>query len=339
MFAANANLRPARRTPNGVVLTLLLVVWWGACREVAGRAATGLLGTFAGGAMVPLLAAAFLLFLTLLGVLAVEILRGTRSSMRSLLGLPKRATANREWLIGAAVGWGVVVVAVLPLVFRRALFIQTWFSPRSLLEASLSLITLAIGTLTTETVFRGYGFQRLEASLGSNRATLLLSLAYAVIVSLSLASMTAFLVSFSLALLLTTAWRRTHAIWLAWGLHFAWAAILGVLFGLPLFDGTELSNVIQAQVQGPRRLTGAGLGPIAAPWTVFVLLGAIALLVWVTREFAWAYTHPPIIAAGYPMDVAPPTAHAAMEHSAPPPPLVQILPTTPQDVSKADFLK
>ena len=149
----------------------------------------------------------------------------------------------------------------------------------------------------------------------------------------------AFLVSFLLAVLLTSAWRRTHALWLPWGLHLAWSARLGMLFGLPLFGGTELSTLIQAQVQGPRRLTGSGFGPIAAPWTAIVLLGAIVVLVRVTRDFAWHYTHPAIVAAGYPMDVAPPPPHVAMEQAAAPPPLVQILPTTPQDGSKSGSLK
>ncbi len=334
MFASNSNVKRTRRAPNGVALTILLLLWWAACREVAERAATGLLGSVAGGVFVPLLAACFLLFLVLLGFLALDIVGGRRRSLADLLDLPQRSTARDEWLTGAAVGWGIVVVAVLPLVLRRVLFVQTWFAGRAFVEALLALATLAIVTLATEAVFRGYGFRQLEASLGVNRAMWLMSGVYAVIVSFSLGSLTAFLVSFLLALLLTTGWRRTHALWVPWGLHFAWTAILGVLFGLPLFGGTELSSVIQAQVQGPRRFSGSGFGPIAAPWTVFVLLGAILVLFFVTRGFAWAYTHPPIIAAGYPMDVAPPPAHAAMEQAAPPPPLVQILPSTPQDGSK-----
>ncbi len=339
MFASNSSpnpgTRPPRRAPSGVALTCLAILWWGACREVADRASTGLLSSLSAGAFVPLLAAIFLLFLTILGFLALDILRGYRAlSLRSLLSLPERATAVREWSVGAAVGWGAVIVAVLPLVLRRALYLQTWFAPRGVLAAVLSLATIAISTVTTEAIFRGYGFQRLETSMGPNRAMLLLSALYAIIVSFSLGSMTALFVSFALALLLTTAWRRTHALWLPWGLHFAWNAALGVLFGLPLFGGTELSNVIQGQAQGPRGLTGAGLGPIAAPWTFVVLLAAMLVLFRVTRDFAWTYTHAPIVAGGYPMDVAPPPAHTALEQSAPPPPLVQILPSSPQNGSR-----
>ena len=335
MFAATRALRPQRRAPSGVALTCLLLLWWAACREVADRAATGLLHATAGGAFVPLLAAAFLLFLTILGFLALDILRGSRApSLRSLLSLPARTTAGREWLIGGAVGWGAVIVAVLPLVLRRSLYVQTWFAPRGLLAAALSIVTVGVSTLTTEAIFRGYGYERLRTSMGPTRATVLLSALYALIVSFSLSSMTALFVSFVFALLLATAWRRTHALWVPWGLHFAWNVALGVLFGLPLFGGAQLSSVIQGQAQGRRVLTGAGLGPIAAPWTVVVLVVGILVLFRLTHDFAWAYTHAPIVAGGYPMDVTPPRAHVAMEQSSPPPPLVQILPNTPQTGSR-----
>ena len=332
MSSANIHLRPQRRAIRGFVLTALLVIWWGACRQVAGQAATGLLGLVEGGAFVPLLAAVFLLFLMLLGFMGLDLLQGRRETLRELFDLPKRPTSRREWLIGAALGWGAVIVALLPLALRRGLHIQTWFAPRGFLAAAISLLTLATATLATETVFRGYGFRQLQDSMGKNRAAILLSAVYALIVSLTM-GLTAVVISFLFAMLLATAWRRTHALWVTWGLHFAWGAALGVLFGLPLFEGSEFSNVIQAQVEGPRGLSGSGFGPIAAPWTAFVLLSAILVLVWVTGDFAWSYTHPPIVAAGYPMDVAPPPAHVAMERAAPPP-LVQILPTTPEDGSR-----
>ena len=342
MFASNPNpsklYRRPRRSPGGVTLTLLTLLWWWACREVSERAATGLLGWLAGGVFVPLLAAAFLLFLVILGLLALDMLQGERTSLSRLIGLPKRATLGREWLLGAAVGWGAVVVAVLPLALRRALYVQTWFAPSAMLAAVIALATLGLATLTLEAVFRGYALRRLETSLGPNRAMIVLAGIYAAIVSFSLQSLSALLVAFLLAILLTMAWRRTFGLWLGWGLHFAWNAALAVLFGLPLFSGTELSSIFQAQAQGPRQLTGGGLGPVAAPWTAVVLTGALVVLFLVTREYAWAYTHPPIVAAGYAMDVAPPKAHTAMEQSAPPPPLVQILPTTPQGQSRTDPL-
>jgi hypothetical protein len=58
----------------------------------------------------------------------------------------------------------------------------------------------------------------------------------------------------------------------------------------------------------------------------------------VTGDYAWSYTHPPIIPAGYDVTIAPPAAHVAMEQAVAAQPinpasLVQILPTTPQTPS------
>jgi hypothetical protein len=56
----------------------------------------------------------------------------------------------------------------------------------------------------------------------------------------------------------------------------------------------------------------------------------------VTKDWAWAYTLPEIVAGGYAVEVAPPPAHTAMEKAAAPPPLVQILPVTSQSFSVRD---
>jgi hypothetical protein len=64
---------------------------------------------------------------------------------------------------------------------------------------------------------------------------------------------------------------------------------------------------------------------------VALAIGLI-VLVRVTRDYAWNYTHPPIVPGGYPMEAKPPAEHVAMEQAAQsrPPALVQILPATPQ---------
>jgi hypothetical protein len=64
-----------------------------------------------------------------------------------------------------------------------------------------------------------------------------------------------------------------------------------------------------------------------------LLLAAIPILVRATSDYAWEYTHPPLIPGGYDVSIAPPAAHVAMEQageSAQPASLVQILPSTPQ---------
>jgi hypothetical protein len=138
-------------------------------------------------------------------------------------------------------------------------------------------------------------------------------------------------------LLFCLCWQRTHGLWLLWGLHFAWAASTGVLFGLPLGGDVSFSSVIDTRAIGPLWLTGGSYGPAAAALSILVVLAAIPVLVRLTADYAWNYTHPPIIPGGYDVTIAPPAAHVAMEQSAlaaepvNPASLVQILPATPRD--------
>ena len=69
------------------------------------------------------------------------------------------------------------------------------------------------------------------------------------------------------------------------------------------------------------------LRPRSRPLHRRVLLIAIIVLQRITRDYAWNYTYTAPTPSGYPMDVPPPAAHAAME--AAPAPLIQILGNTP----------
>jgi hypothetical protein len=124
--------------------------------------------------------------------------------------------------------------------------------------------------------------------------------------------------------------------------HFAWAASTGVLFGLPLGGDVSFSSIIDTRAVGPVWLTGGYFGPAAAALSILFVLAAIPILVRVTEDYAWNYTHPPIIPGGYDVTIAPPAAHVAMEQSAldagpvNPASLVQILPATPQSTAAGE---
>jgi hypothetical protein len=115
-------------------------------------------------------------------------------------------------------------------------------------------------------------------------------------------------------------------------MRFAWIASMGILFGLPVAGSVDYSTLIQTTVAGRTGLTGGDYGPEGALLTAVALLIGLVVLVRSTRDYAWNYTHAPIVPGGYPMDIAPPAAHTAMEEAqqARAPELVQILPTTPQ---------
>ncbi|MGD0444426.1 MAG: CPBP family intramembrane glutamic endopeptidase [Edaphobacter sp.] len=341
MHALNPTIH--RRSERTLQLALFVtsVAWFLAADAVAAHAARGLSERFALDAGRPLLTSLFLLFLLAVGFSLLQTIANRRSSLREVLGLPKRPTSGREWMLGAALGWGLVVLAVLPMAVAGTFNIQLWTQPRAFTLLLLNLATLAVAALVEEVAFRGYAFRRLIESIGPVAATLVMSSLFGLGHVLNPgASWTSTLVTMLAGLLLSVAWLRTHGLWLGWGFHFAWNASMGALFGLPVSGITDFASVVQTRTFGRLWLTGGDYGPEAAGFTVIVLLAGIAILVRITRDYAWHYTYAPIVPAGYPMEAPPPAAHAAMEQQARPAPaaasLVQILPVTPQARSVSD---
>ena len=172
----------------------------------------------------------------------------------------------------------------------------------------------ALAALASEVAFRGFLFQRLIDATGPATATILLSLIYALIGSLGPnGTGLSFVVTFVAGVLFSMAYLRTHALWLGWGMHFAWAAATAVVFGLPIAGEASYSSIVQTDTSGPVALTGGVYGPDGALFTLIVLVVAMAVVYRATRNYAWSYTHPELVPGGYPMDVPPPPAHAAME--------------------------
>jgi membrane protease YdiL (CAAX protease family) len=287
----------------------------------------------------PLLAALFLLFLLAVGYSLLDIISRKPASARQALNLPNRPTALREWLIGAAIGWGIVVITVLPMMLAGDLHVTFWLNGQSIRFFIISIATIAVATLADEAIFRGYPFHRLISATSPVTATIVMSLFYALRQGLHYgAAGTAVLLSILTAILFSISWFRTHGLWMAWGMRFAWTASMGVLFGLPVSGTLDSSTIIQTTAFGSSWLTGGDYGPEASIVLLLALIAGLIVLVLVTRDYAWNYTHPPIVPGGYPMDVAPPPAHAAMEQStqAREPALIQILPASPQGRSVGD---
>ena len=312
------------------------ILWVFAADALAASAARGLWVRFNLPAEATLLKSILFLFLLVLGFAILQAISGQPRPLREIIGLPKRPTAREEWTLGAALGWGTMVLAVLPMAIFGSLHVHFFTDSRSILLVITNLLALLVAALAEEVAFRGFAFRRLIKATGPITATILMAILFGLVhIANPNATGIGLLIAMLAGVVLSIAWLRTHGLWLSWGLHFAWNASMGILFGLPVSGINEFSTVVQTDAYGRRWLTGGDYGPEAAFFTIFASLACIVVLVFLTRDYAWNYTHPPIVAGGYPLDVPPPAAHAAMEQEAQarPASLVQILPTTPATMS------
>lgn len=307
------------------------VLWLLAARAISVRAADGIAGRLSWGSVEALLSEAFFLFLLLLGFTVLNWIGTRQGSVREANALPKRATAAREWSTGAVIGWAAVLLAVLPMMLAGALHPVFSLAAASWGALLLSVVALGLAALALEVAFRGFIFRRLIEAIGPTAATLLLSGIYALLGSMQPnATGLSFVIAVLAGVLFSLAYLRTHALWLGWGLHFAWAAATAILFGLPVGGDAMFSSVVQTDASGPTWLTGGAYGPEGALFTALVMVVAMVALYSATRDYAWNYTQPVIVPGGYPMDVPPPSAHTAMEEAAAAktPTLVQIAPAS-----------
>ena len=320
-----------------LLLCFVALAWAGAADVLASKSAQGLSMRFHLGSFDALIAALFLLFLVVVGFHVLDWIATRGQFEQQILPLPRRVTASAEWRVGAAVGWGLSLATLLPLLLSAHLHARLNLQVRSVVPILIAFATMLVASLAEEVIFRGFPFRRLIEAVGPSWAALLLSLLFAAVLvlanppgnmGLSLLNETLF------GVLLALAWLRTHGLWIGWGLHFAYRAITAVVFGLPVAGLGVFGSLADTFATGPRWLSGGVFGLDAALFTAPVLLGGILALYRVTRQYAWEYTFPQLHPAGYEVTVAPPPPHAAMEKAAPPPPLVQILPSTPRSLDE-----
>jgi membrane protease YdiL (CAAX protease family) len=309
------------------------MTWVAAAAQIATRAARGLVVRYQLSDWYFVLDGVFLCFLLAVGFAVLQGIAARNTPLRQTIGLPRRSTATKEWTTGAAFGWAVILIPVLFMALGGTLHIRFWTQPRAFWLVPVNLLAVAFLVLASQIAFFGYAYRRLIDAIGLSWATVVVSAIFGLAGTYAQDSTwLSTTIAVMLGVLLCVCWQRTHGLWLGWGLHFAWIGSLGIVYGLPVSNIDNLSSVVETRAIGAQWLTGGDLGPEGALLTLLCLIIALVPLFKSTRDWAWEYTHAPILPGGYPMDVAPPPAHAAMEEQAAarPPALVQILPSTPQ---------
>lgn len=287
----------------------------------------------------PLVEQALFATFLILGYAAFGSLFDRQTGSIAAQGLPLRAGWTREAGVGIAVGWGAVVICVLAMVAIGGIAVVV--TPQAsawpwLIADGGYFALLALGE---EVAFRGYGFQRFSAVVGSSGAAFGFALFYAIVHALQPGSTNASIaISVVFSFLLTTAYLRTRALWVSWGLNFAWKASQGLIFGLAVSGVSSHSPIVEGNPMGPFWLTGGGFGLDASWFACLVLLAAFPLVYRVTRDLDFRYNAPVIVPGGMPVDL---DAAARRQHEtamgsaaeAPTPSLVQILPVAAPSVA------
>jgi hypothetical protein len=219
-------------------------------------------------------------------------------------GLPRRFGWSREAALGLATGWAIALVCVLPLTVMGGIAIS--FSPQTASWGWLVADTafFALAALAEEIAFRGYAFQRFAQAVGPVGAALGFAAIYAILQALLLgASHASFAVSIVLTLVLSACYVRTRALWVSWGLNFAWKASRALLIGLAVSGVTSHSPLVQGDPMGPFWLTGGAFGLDGSWLTFFVLLAALPVVFRLTRDLNYRYNAPVIVPGGIPVDL------------------------------------
>ena len=307
------------------------VLYFFLARSFAGRGAQGV----ASDAWRPLVEQAILATLLILGYAAMGLLLDRQVHPIREQGLGRRPGWLSEAGLGLAFGWGLAVVCVLAMALAGgiAIVLIPGLSAWGWLLADAAFF--AVSALVEEVAFRGYGFQRFVSAVGPAGAALGFAAYYAIVQSLTPgASHASIAVSIAFSLLLSTAYLRARALWLSWGLNFAWKASRALLFGLAISGVNVHSPVVQGDPMGSFWLTGGGYGLDGSWFAFFVLIAALPFLFKVTRDLDFRHNAPVFVPGGIPVDLdgAARSQHEAAMGPAQPAgsTLVQILSVPPQ---------
>jgi membrane protease YdiL (CAAX protease family) len=184
----------------------------------------------------------------------------------SAMGLPGSRIAWRHSLLGLLLGAAAALTTAAIIAWCADLHVQASLHlhrdlPVFIVEV---FIVLASGAMAEELIFRGYPFQRLVDAIGAAGAIVVLSVLFGTVhLRNPNASAIGFVNTIVIGAVFAIAYLRTRTLWLPFGIHWGWNAMLGAVIGLPV-SGVDMSVAVHSQALGPAWLTGGSYGPEAS---------------------------------------------------------------------------
>ena len=195
-------------------------------------------------------------------------------------GLPLLPGWGRQFAIGCGLGCVLVLVAICPVAVLGHLSFRSILNAYGMRRVLIVFLILITGSLAEELMFRGYPFQRLVEAIGPSGAIMVFAVMFGLVhLSNPGSNVWGLLNTVAIGVFLSLAFLQTRALWLPWGFHFGWNAMMGLLLGLPV-SGLRLFNVaVRATAAGPKWLTGGNYGIEASVSGAFAIVAGL-LIIW-----------------------------------------------------------
>jgi len=224
--------------------------------------------------------------LALLGgfVLLLYLLDRVRSSPLEAMGLGLKSWAVRDSIVGVVFGAGMVALAVAAIGAYGDVSFAVHIDADNFGRLALVVLVLALAAMVEELVFRGYPFQRLVESVGTLWAIVVLSALFGFAHwNNPNATIWGVLNTILVGVMFAFAYLRTRSLWLAWGMHFGWNTMLGVVLGLPVSGSTDFAAAVRGTATGPGWLTGGDYGIEASATATVAVVAGMLLFVKLVR--------------------------------------------------------
>ncbi len=172
------------------------------------------------------------------------------------------AGAAREWGVGAAIGAGAMVLTIAVIAALGGYRITGTNGPEVLTAVAAMAI---ISGVTEEILLRGVVFRLFEQWLGSVAALVFSAGLFGVlhITNPNASWLAAFAIAIEAGIMLGAIYMLTRRLWAAIGLHMAWNATQGGVFGVKV-SGTNIDGLLISQSSGSEWISGGAFGAEAS---------------------------------------------------------------------------